>query len=72
MHEEQMSILRIGIIGSIITAVCCFTPLLVILLGAIGLSSIIDILDYVLLPILVIFVGMLIYGLWRRGDRETS
>ncbi|MDB3936302.1 mercury resistance system transport protein MerF [Granulosicoccus sp.] len=52
-----------GLIGTIITALCCFTPILVILLSALGLSTIIGWLDYFLLPALVIFVAITIYAL---------
>lgn len=58
-----------GFIGTIITALCCFTPILVGLLGAIGLSWIIGYLDYVLLPALAIFVGITLYALLK--ERET-
>ena len=64
------ALLRTGITGSIIAAICCFTPALVILLGAIGLSSLIGILDYVLLPTLAVFLAITGYALWKR--REAS
>jgi hypothetical protein len=32
-------LLKIGITGSIIAAICCFTSFLVVLLGALGLSA---------------------------------
>ena len=38
----------------------------VVLLGAIGLSGIVGILDYVLLPALVIFLAITGYALWKR------
>ena len=41
-------LLQIGIIGAIIAALCCFTPVLVILLGTVGLSSLTGYLDVVL------------------------
>ena len=55
-----------GVIGMVVAALCCFTPLLVALLGAIGFSAIIGKLDYVLLPALVIFLAVLVYGLAKR------
>jgi mercuric ion transport protein len=64
------NLLRTGIIGSIIAAICCFTPALVILFGVIGLSSLVGILDYVLLPTLAIFFALTGYALWKR--REAS
>jgi len=61
-----MNWLKAGIVGTIVTALCCFTPILVIAFGAIGLTAFVPILDTVLLPALVIFIGMMVYGLWRK------
>jgi mercuric ion transport protein len=67
-----------GGVGSVITAICCFTPALVPLLGAVGLSAWLGWLDYVLFPALILFLGMTAYGLWRRRravgceGRETT
>ena len=36
------SLLSVGIIGTIVAALCCFTPVLVVLFGVIGLSAAID------------------------------
>lgn len=60
-------LLATGLIGTAIAALCCFTPVLVILLGAVGLSAIVGYLDYVLLPALGIFVLITIYALWKRS-----
>jgi len=59
-------LLATGLIGTAIAALCCFTPVLVILLGMVGLSAIIGYLDYVLLPALGIFLLITIYALWKR------
>ncbi len=58
--------LKTGIIGTIILALCCFTPILVLLLATLGLSAITGYLDYVLLPTLVFFILLTIYALVRR------
>ena len=60
-------LLRIGVVGSVLTAICCFTPVLVVLLGAIGLSAIIAYLDVVLIPALAIFLGLTGHALWTRS-----
>jgi mercuric ion transport protein len=60
------SLLRVGIIGTVVTALCCFTPVLVVLLGAVGLAAAIAWLDYVLFPALVVFVGLTAFALWKR------
>jgi len=60
-------LLKIGITGSIIAAIFCFTPFLVVLLGALGLSAWLGWLDIVLLPALVIFLAITGYALWKRS-----
>ena len=59
-------LLQIGIIGTIIAAICCFTPVLVVLLGVVGFSALIGYLDIILLPALAIFVVITGYALWKR------
>ncbi len=63
-------LLQIGIIGTIIAAICCFTPVLVVLLGAVGLSALIGYLDIVLLPALAIFLVTTGYALWKRSRTQ--
>jgi mercuric ion transport protein len=60
------TILKTGIIGSVVAAICCFTPVLVILLGVAGLSAWLGWIDFVLFPALALFLGLTAYGLWRR------
>lgn len=60
------NILKVGIIGTAVAVLCCFTPILVILLGTVGLSALVGWLDFVLLPALAVFVGITIYALWRK------
>ncbi len=64
MQSNQF--LKVGVIGTVVTALCCFTPILSILLGAIGISAFLGYLDLILLPLLAIFVLMTVYALWRR------
>jgi mercuric ion transport protein len=65
-------LLRTGVLGTVIAALCCFTPVLVILFGAVGLSALVGWLDYVLLPTLAIFIGITIYALIRRQNQSTA
>ena len=60
---KDRTILRSGIAGTVIAAICCFTPVLVISLGAIGLSAWLGWVDYVLLPALAVFLVLTAYGL---------
>ena len=52
--------------GPVIAVLWFATPALVLLLAAVGLSALTGYLDYVLLPAIAIFVGIVIYALWRR------
>ncbi|MEL6782720.1 MAG: mercury resistance system transport protein MerF [Pseudomonadota bacterium] len=63
-------LLRIGVVGSVVAAICCFTPVLAVLLGAVGLSAMVGYLDVVLLPALAIFFGLSGYALWTRSKTE--
>lgn len=51
--------------GTIVVALCCFTPFLVLILGVIGLGAWIGYLDYVLLPALGALIGLTLYSYWR-------
>ncbi len=70
MNDQRL--IRTGIIGAVIAAVCCATPVLVIGLGAIGLSAMTGYLDYVLLPALVLFVGLIGYGIYKRRENAAA
>jgi len=59
-------ILRAGVAGAAVVGVCCFTPLLVVLFGALGLTAVLAWADYVLLPLLAVFLGITAYALVRR------
>jgi mercuric ion transport protein len=70
---KDRTILGVGIAGSVIAAICCLTPVLVIGLGTVGLSAWLGWLDYVLLPALAVFLGLTAYGLWlRQRNRAES
>jgi mercuric ion transport protein len=61
-----------GAAGSAIAAICCVTPALVLLLGAVGLSAWLAWLDYVLLPALILFLGITVYALIRMQRAKTG
>ena len=64
--KSDRRLLTIGIIGTAIAALCCFTPVLVVLFGFVGLSAALGWLDYVLFPALAFFIGLTIFAVWRR------
>jgi mercuric ion transport protein len=56
--------------GTIVVAICCFTPILVIALAAIGLSAFTPYLDYVLFPALGVLVILTVisYRKWQKAQ----
>jgi mercuric ion transport protein len=66
-------LLTTGIVGSVIAALCCATPVLAVLLGALGLSAWIRGIDYVVLPALTVFLILVVYALIRsRAARPLA
>lgn len=66
---DNPRLLKIGMIGTVIAAICCTTPILVIAFGAVGLGAWVAGLDYVLLPALALFVVITCFALYRRGSQ---
>ncbi|MBL4750362.1 MAG: mercury resistance system transport protein MerF, partial [Amylibacter sp.] len=59
MNDKKL--LRRGLIGSVIAALCCFTPLLVLVFAGVGLSAFIGWLDYALFPLLFASLAIVAY-----------
>jgi len=57
-----------SLIGTVVVALCCFTPVLVIVLTALGLAAWVGYLDFVLLPLLAILIALTILA-YRRHRR---
>ena len=70
MLDSRM--LKVRIIGTVIATLCCFTPVLVIILSAVGLSALIGILDFVLFLALGLFIATTGYALWKRRRVASS
>ena len=65
-------LLKLGIAGTILACVACFTPAAVALLGLLGLAGWAGYLDYVLFPLLGLFLILLGYGYWQRRQKERG
>ena len=59
---------KTGLFGAVITAICCFTPILVWILAGAGLAGAVAYLDLVLLPLLGVFILLAIWGFTRRKN----
>jgi mercuric ion transport protein len=61
-----------GAIGALVAAICCATPLLAVVLGAMGLSAWLAGVDYVVFAVLVAGIALVGLGLYRRHTETTS
>lgn len=65
---RRRRLLQTGVVGTIVAALGCFTPALVLLLGAFGLSAAVGWLDYVLFPVFAASLGIVGYALWQGNS----
>jgi hypothetical protein len=65
-------LLALGIGGTVLAVLCCFTPLLPIVLTALGLTDLLGIVynNAVLLPMLAAFLILTGYALWRQKNQK--
>ncbi len=68
---NDRSLITTGAIGAALAAICCATPILVVVLGGIGLSAWLAKADYVVIPVLLLGIALLGLGLYRRHVATT-
>lgn len=72
MTNDKM--LKTGIIGTVVAALCCFTPLLVVAFAGLGISALmgwwLDV--FVLYPALFGFLGLTVYAFRRRRQAGSA
>jgi len=64
-------LLTTGIVGAAVTAICCVTPLLVVLFGLLGVSAWLGWIDMILLPLLGLFIALTVYALITTKRKNT-
>jgi mercuric ion transport protein len=67
---RDRTILTTGVVGAVVAAVCCATPLLALVFGAVGLTAWLAKADYVLIPALILCLGLIGFSLYRMRLRE--
>ncbi len=71
-QPDTRTLLKTGLAGTAVTALCCFTPLLVVIFGLLGITSWLGWIDWVLLPALGLFVGLTVYALLATRRRRAQ
>ena len=69
---DDRSLIATGGIATVLAAICCATPILAILLGAIGLTAWIAQADYLVMLVLLLGLGLVGLGLYRRSCATTA
>jgi mercuric ion transport protein len=64
--DQNSKLIGTGIAGALLSMLCCFTPVLAVLLGALGLTAFVVKLDYVLVPVFVASLALVVFALLRR------
>lgn len=68
---DNHTLIKTGMIGSVVAMLCCATPVLVLALGAIGLSAWAAKADYVLIPILLACLALGAFGFYRKRRADA-
>ena len=69
---SDRALITTGIVGGALAAICCATPLLAVLFGAVGLPVWLAKADYVLIPALILCLALIGLGFYRRRLRAGS
>jgi mercuric ion transport protein len=64
--DQNTKLIGTGVAGALLSMLCCFTPMLVVLLSALGLTALVGKLDYVLIPLFVASIALVTFALVRR------
>jgi len=63
---RDRTLITTAAIGAVLAAICCMTPLLVVVFGVIGVTDWLAKADYVLIPTLILCLALVAFGLYRR------
>src|SRR5439155_24449579 len=64
--DQNTKLIGTGVAGALLSMLCCFTPVLVIVLSALGLAAFVAKLDYVLVPVFGESIALTIFAQVRR------
>ncbi len=67
---RDRALITTGVVGGLIAAICCATPLLAIVFGAVGFTAWLANADYILMPALIICLALVGFGLYRSRLRQ--
>ena len=68
---KAATLIKTGVAGAVVAAVCCATPILVVAVGAVGLSALTGYFDYVLPLVMALCLALVGYGLYRHRQNSA-
>lgn len=71
-EKQGHALIGAGLVGAGLAALCCATPLLAVVLPAVGLGAWLAGADWILLALLFVSVGVMALGLVRRQARTDA
>lgn len=69
---DDRTLMRTGVVGAVVAAICCATPLLAIVFGTVGLSAWAVKADYIAIPALVLCLGLVGWALLLRRKQKEN
>ena len=66
---RDRTLLTTGVVGAVVAAVCCATPLLAVVFGPIGLTGWLTKADYVVIPALILSLELIGLDVYRKHLR---
>ena len=69
MAMKDRNLLAVGV-GAVVAAVCCAAPVVVAATGAVGLTAWLAEVGNVLVPAVILGIGLIGFGLYRKQHRE--
>jgi mercuric ion transport protein len=64
--DQNTKLIGMGTAAAALSMLCCATPVLAVLLGALGFTAFVAKLDYVLIPVFIASIALVIFALVRR------
>ena len=69
---DDRTLMRTGVVGAIVAAICCATPLLAVVFGTVSLSAWAAKADYIAILALVLCLGLVGWALIRRQKQKEN
>jgi mercuric ion transport protein len=63
---KDHALIATGAVGVVVAAICCATPVLALIFTALGLAAWATKADFIVIPLLLIGLGLVGFGIFRR------